>query len=46
MTIEETWDAPKSFPAAECGAGAACATPLDNACRLSLPLKGGEHSVP
>ena len=43
MTIEQTWDAPMSFPAAGCEAGAACATPIESACRTNLPLKGEER---
>ncbi len=35
-----------SFPAAECEAGAACATQTDNACRVSSPVKGEERQRP
>jgi hypothetical protein len=35
-----------SFPAAECEAGAACATPTDNACRTRPAVKGEERQRP
>ena len=35
-----------SFPAAECGAGAACATQTESACRMSQSVKGEERQRP
>ena len=35
-----------SFPAAECEAGAACATPTNNACRTRPAIKGKERQRP
>jgi integrase len=44
--VEQTWESPKSFPAAEREAGVRMRDPPASACRTRPPLKGEERSVP